>query len=315
MKKALITLIFLLATIPCKAQLPVQALGNGINEIARNFTPTSTATSFVASFPPNAVSFQFSFSGTPVGSSITPTTTIFYEIIDWTTGSQTQGLSLFCARSAGPTADLAQVQVLNDAPGLTPNLVYNCTVPSTGAILIKISSASAPQTVNMYVTVSTATPVNPLGSAAQLISGIQNGGGVQTTVTLKANPNGSLQGVDCPFSANSLAQGSGVRFKVAGSGSVNVHICFISIQRTDTTAVAVTVTLVEGTGLNCNTGLTTIMDLYVSGATAPGSGFQAPVIYSIPGGITTINSNDDVCINVPVAAGVSFDSIISFNRY
>lgn len=93
-----------------------------------------------------------------------------------------------------------------------------------------------------------------------------------------------------------------------GVASQKVRICSIVIERNDTTGVATTLKLVEGTGSNCATGQTSLTgNLFTSGATAVTT--DSPPV-NILGSFVANTTADAVCVQTTGAAS-SFDVTVS----
>jgi hypothetical protein len=125
---------------------------------------------------------------------------------------------------------------------------------------------------------------------------------------------------DRPFYCNKTAFVSGVSAAtsqiVAAAAAQKVRICTVVIERTDTVAVATTVRLVEGTGVNCavaQTNLTGI--LLATGATATTTTEPATIINNGATGAFISNvAADAVCVQTTGAAS-TYDVTITFEQH
>jgi hypothetical protein len=103
---------------------------------------------------------------------------------------------------------------------------------------------------------------------------------------------------------------------VAGVAGQKIRVCSVVIERNDTTGVATTLKLVEGTGTNCGTGQTALTaNLFSSGATAVTTDSPPAVINnSASGPFITNTAADALCVQTTGAAS-SFDVTITEAQY
>jgi hypothetical protein len=146
---------------------------------------------------------------------------------------------------------------------------------------------------------------------ARFVTLAEAGAGAQVSV-LSVTPglfNGTTydRGYYCPKTANLAALGAATTQIVAAVASQKIRIC--SILLSNTNATATNVSFVEGTGANCVTGQTTLIQPVGLGATpstvsvssAPGGGFQ------------TTTASDALCLTGSAAGAVN--ATISYNQY